>query len=157
MTRAPIGPTRGGGVTLRLPDEVRRTLAEMARQLRDLYGSDEAADDPAVARLFPSAYLEDPMANIEFDSAMGDGLREGRLEAIAVVERTADAPRLTDEEASAWLTTLNDARLVLGTRLGVTEESDEGDFDEDERTAATYQTYLLLSAVVDLLVEALSP
>ncbi|MGZ8570877.1 MAG: DUF2017 family protein [Actinomycetota bacterium] len=157
MTRAPIGPARGGGVTLRLPDEVRRTLAEMARQLGELYGSDEAADDPAVARLFPTAYLEDPMANIEFDSSMGDGLREGRLEAIAVVERTADAPRLTDEEASAWLTTLNDARLVLGTRLGVTEESDEGDFDEDERTAATYQTYLMLSAVVDMLVEAMSP
>ena len=157
MTRPPIGPARGGGVTLRLPDEVRRTLAEMARQLGELYGSDEAADDPAVARLFPTAYPDDPMANIEFDGSMSDGLRKGRLEAIAVVERTADAPKLTEEEAGAWLTTLNDARLVLGTRLGVTEESGEEDFDGDEVTAASYQTYLMLSAVVNLLVEAMSP
>lgn len=138
-----------------MPEEVREAVASVARQLKELYASEEVADDPAVARLFPTAYPDDPLANIEFDGSVGEGLREGRVEAIAVVERTAGASTLTEEQAQAWLTTLNDARLVLGTRLGVTEESDERDFAGEGSTAASYETYLLLSAIVDALVRAL--
>ena len=155
MARDPIGPARDGGVTLRLPDGVRTTIASVAGQLEALYASEQAADDPAVARLFPTAYPDDPFANIEFDGSVGDELRRARLEAIAVVVRTADAPRLTEDEAGAWLRTLNDARLVLGTRLDITEESQEEDFAGDEATASSYQTYVLLSVVVESLVGAL--
>ncbi len=155
MPRPAISRARGGGVDLRLPTPVRDLIRGTAEQLRSLYASEAAADDPAVARLFPTPYLDDPLASLTFDERVADGLRQGRLEAIAVVERTADARRLTPDEADAWIRTLNDARLVLGTRLEVTEESTEVDFGDEPARAAAFQHYQVLSAVVDGLVETL--
>ncbi|HEY7476608.1 MAG TPA: DUF2017 family protein [Actinomycetota bacterium] len=157
MARDPIGPARGGGVSLLLPRDVRATITSVARGLLQLYESESAADDPAVARLSPTAYPDDPLANIRFDGSVGDELRRGRLDAIAVVERTSDATRLTADEAQAWLRTLNDARLVLGTRLNVTEETGEGDFAADPAAADSYETYVVLSVVVEMFVRALEP
>jgi hypothetical protein len=156
MPRPPISRARGGGVDLRLPAHIRDLVRGTAEQLRHLYASDAAADDPAVARLFPTPYLDDPLASLAFDDRVADGLRQGRLDAIAVVERTADARRLTADEADAWIRTLNDARVVLGTRLEVTEDSVEDDFADDPLGPVMFQHYLVLGAVVDELVRALS-
>jgi hypothetical protein len=139
-------------VELRLPAWIREVVRTTAGQLRDLYASETADDDPAIARLFPTAYLDDPLANLTLDDRIAGELRAGRLEAIAVVERTAGATRLTVDEADAWVRTLNDARLVLGVRLEVTEETTE----DDRRGDPTYQHYLVLSQVVEGLIQALS-
>lgn len=137
---------------LRLPAWIREVVRTTAGQLRDLYASETADDDPAIARLFPTAYLDDPLANLTLDDRIAGELRAGRLEAIAVVERTAGATRLTVDEADAWVRTLNDARLVLGVRLEVTEETTE----DDRRGDPAYQHYLVLSQVVEGLIQALS-
>jgi hypothetical protein len=63
MPRPPISRARGGGVDLRLPAPVRDLVRGTAEQLRGLYASEAAADDPAVARLFPTPYLDDPLAS----------------------------------------------------------------------------------------------
>jgi hypothetical protein len=139
-------------VELRLPAWIREVVRTTAGQLRDLYASETADDDPAIARLFPTAYLDDPLANLTLDDRIAGELRAGRLEAIAVVERTAGATRLTVDEADAWVRTLNDARLVLGVRLEVTEETTE----DDRRGDPAYQHYLVLSQVVEGLIQALS-
>lgn len=137
---------------LRLPAWVRDVVRTTAGQLRDLYASETADDDPAIARLFPTAYLDDPLANLTLDDRIAGDLRAGRLDAISVVERTAGARRLTADEADAWVRTLNDARLVLGVRLEVTEETTE----VDHRDEPAYQHYLVLSQVVEGLIQALS-
>lgn len=139
-------------MALRLPAWIREVVRTTAGQLRDLYASETADDDPAIARLFPTAYLDDPLANLTLDDRIAGELRAGRLEAIAVVERTAGATRLTVDEADAWVRTLNDARLVLGVRLEVTEETTE----DDRRGDPAYQHYLVLSQVVEGLIQALS-
>lgn len=155
MPRPPIAPAHDG-VDLRLPRWIRDVVRSTAAQLRELYASETAADDPAIARLFPTAYLDDPLAGLAFDDRVADGLREGRLDAIATVERTADARRLTAEEADAWIRTLNDARLVLGTRLDVTEDSTEEDFRGDPFRPDMFRHYGVMGAIVDGLVQALS-
>jgi hypothetical protein len=156
VAREPISRARGGGVDLRLPSPIRDVIRETASQLRTLYASEAAADDPAVARLFPTPYLDDPLASLAFDDRAADALRQGRLEAIEIVERTAASRRLSPEEADAWIRTLNDARLVLGTRLEVTEESTSDDFADDPVHAGMFQHYMVLGAVVDGLVHALA-
>lgn len=156
MARDPISRARDGGVDLRLPPSIREVIRDTASQLRALYASEAAADDPAVARLFPTPYLDDPLASLAFDDRAADALRQGRLEAIEVVERTAGSRRLSPEEADAWIRTLNDARLVLGTRLEVTEESTQADFADDAVNPGRFQHYLLLGAVVDGLIHALT-
>ena len=40
------------------------------------------------------------------------------------MERTVDAKVLTAAELTAWMQVLNQARLVLGTRLDVTEDDE---------------------------------
>ncbi|MFM8998613.1 MAG: DUF2017 family protein, partial [Actinomycetota bacterium] len=82
-------------------------------------------------------------------------LRRQRLANLEAVERTIDADRLTDDELGAWVGVLNDVRLTLGVRLGVTEETTPADYpDEGER--ATYAMYGYLTWLQDDLVGALA-
>ena len=60
---------------------------------------------------------------------------------------------LTPEEVQAWLGVLNDTRLVLGTRLGVTEE--ERELDPADPQAGAYAMYHWLTWLQGDLVEAL--
>jgi hypothetical protein len=156
MAAERITRSRGGGVDLRLSPETRALVRSMASQLRELYASEAAADDPAVARLFPTPYLDDPLRSLSFDERMAGTLRTSRLEAIEILERTADARQLTVGEADAWIRTLNDARLVLGTRLEVTPESTAEDYRDDPlRPPAMFDLYAAVSGIVDALVRTL--
>ena len=151
----PISRADEGGVDVDLPSELRDFLKQLTAQFRDLLGSEQAADDPAIARLAPTAYPDDPMRNLEFDGSKGRSLADGRLEALDVIARTSDAEHLTDEEAEAWMRGLNDARLVFGTRLNIVEEDDVEAFAEDPDKAETLAVYLALTELVGMLVEAI--
>jgi hypothetical protein len=72
------------------------------------------------------------------------------------VESTLELERLTVEQADAWARSLNALRLVLGTRLDVTEDDDPTLVGPDDEDAPAWVLYMLLSALVDDLVAALS-
>ena len=85
---------------------------------------------------------------------MRDELLERRLAALATVEATARRPTSsTRPTLTGWLTALNDLRLVLGTRLDVSEDDLDVDPDDPEAPAHAVYHYLgmLLSEVVDAL------
>jgi hypothetical protein len=88
--------------------------------------STKASDDPVLARLFPDAYPDDPEAAGEFRRYTETGLRElkqaAALTALATLDQPGTARELTEEQTLAWVGALNDIRLALGTRLGVTED-----------------------------------
>ena len=63
---------------------------------------------------------------------------------------------LTADELGVWLAVLNDARLILGVRLAVTEETVPSDFRDDDTAMASYALYAFLSYLVEEIVEALS-
>jgi hypothetical protein len=54
-----------------------------------------------------------------------------------------------------WMRTVNDVRLVLGTRLDVTEDTDFEDFEADEESRGAFAVYAYLSALLDAMVRAL--
>jgi hypothetical protein len=91
--------------------------------------STRAPADPALARLLPDAYPEDPEAAAEFRRYTELGLRDSKRHRAGLVLKTLEATtktrQLSEEEAQAWLTSLNDLRLVLGTRLDVSEDPEE--------------------------------
>ena len=121
-------------------------------------------EDPALARLFPTAYQDDPEAAADFRRYTEPGLRQGKTAAL----RTAlDALRpgyveLTDEQAQAWLSALNDCRLVLGARLAISEDWDErlaelaDQLADDDPALFVYFIYGHLSYLQESLVEALA-
>jgi Domain of unknown function (DUF2017) len=143
---------RGGGFELRLPPEERGLLRELPEQMREVSES----DDPALARLYPSAYPDDEEHEAQFREMVRDDLRRQRRDAQAVMERTLDADRLSEEELLAWVATINDARLVLGTRLDVDEELDISRVDPRDPRAPTYAAYAYLTWLEEQAIEALS-
>ncbi|MEO9138720.1 MAG: DUF2017 family protein, partial [Jatrophihabitans sp.] len=58
-----------------------------------------------------------------------------------------------EEAATRWIQVINDMRLALGTRIGVTE--DEPDFDPSDPDAQPWVVYYWLTAVQDSVVTAL--
>jgi hypothetical protein len=97
--------------------------------------------DPVIARLYPDVRPDDPTWSAGFRDLVRGDLDDARREQLAVVEASIDSRTVDDEEAEAWLHVLNDVRLVLGTRLGVTEEDDESALDVEDPAAAARIVY----------------
>lgn len=131
--------------------------------LADLVGIDPDAvkpEDPALARLFPDAFMDDDEAAAQFRRFTERDLRRQKSQsartAIETLERSGAKIVLTEDEAQAWLGALNDLRLVLGTRLGVSEDMDwAASLAEDEGAAVPLQLYDWLTYLQEGLVQAL--
>jgi Domain of unknown function (DUF2017) len=150
--RRRIDRTRDGTFRLRLPPDERDLLRTLPAQLRSLL--DEAPEDPSLERLFPPAY-DDAESEAEYRQLMRDELLDGRRRALEVVEETVEHDRLSPEQAQAWLTALNDLRLVLGTRLGVRDDELFERLDPNDPRAPALGLYAYLSWLQEQLVEAL--
>ena len=132
------------GYRLRLGRDERELLARLARELRDLVVDDQA--DPSLERLFPPA-SEDARDAADFDRLVRSSLVATKTHALATLERTAGAERLTAQELEQWLVALNDLRLVLGTRLGVTEDLDERRYAEPGVGLYAWLTWLQATVI----------
>ena len=146
-------------------------LAGLVGQFSDLL-AEGATDDPAIARLVPDAYRDDPAAAREFREVTQRDLLERRSADAAVVLATlapaagvitAETPphdpalmevvqlHLDSDELQAWLRNLAALRLVLAERLGIRSEEDH---DGDD---ARFGIYDWLGYRLDGLVRAASP
>lgn len=119
-------------------------------------------DDPVLARLLPDGYRDDQEAADEFRRFTETSLRSAKVESAQMLLQTLPASggrvKLSKEQAEAWLRSLNDVRLALGVRLGVTDDFDglsEDVGDEDPRFAYV-QVYQWLAFLQESLVSALS-
>lgn len=149
-----------------LADFVTPDVADDEDPLVRMVGLDPAAErphDPALARLFPDAYLDDLDAAAEFRRFTERSLRDTKLShartALDTLRRSGEKVTLSADEAGAWLGALNDVRLALGTRLGVTEEGLEelASLPDDDPRAATYHVYDWLTYLQETLVRAVMP
>jgi hypothetical protein len=152
LPRPRIQRTRSGEIRLRLPARERDVLRRLPRQLGLLLetGGEE------VARLFPPAYADDPAGNEEYDGLVRGELLEGKRRALRIVAETVDADRLDEEQLAAWVGALNDLRLVLGTRLGVTEDAYFGSPDPDDPRAPELALFAYLTWLQEQGVQALA-
>ncbi|MCC5574049.1 DUF2017 domain-containing protein [Microtetraspora sp. AC03309] len=122
-------------------------------------GSGSAPSDPVLARLFPSAYAEDEKASEEFRRYTEATLREGKRADAQTLLDTAEPGvlKLTPEQGQAWLRALNDVRLALGVRLGVTEQihDEMAEMSEEDPRYPALAIYEWLTYLQDTLVRAL--
>jgi Domain of unknown function (DUF2017) len=127
-----------------------------------LSDSTELPEDPVLARLLPDGYKDDPEAAQEFRRFTESGLRSAKVECAQTLLETLPSGggriRLSADQAQAWLRSLNDVRLALGVRLGVTDDFDglSGEAQPDDPRYAYIQVYQWLAYVQESLVEALS-
>jgi hypothetical protein len=115
----------------------------------------ERPEDPALLRLLPDAYRDNEPAAQDFRRFTEHSLREQKAaRARTALATLAEADGkgqviMNREEGEAWLLALNDVRLTMGTRLGITQE----DEDDDERDRPVVYDWLtwLQSTLVDAL------
>jgi hypothetical protein len=163
---ATAGDPAGAGEDLEklLAEAVEAAEAAEAAEAGEGAGAAEpprAPDDPVLARLLPDAYRDDPEAAGEFRKYTESSLREAkRYFAYTLLETlppSGGRVRLTADQARDWMRALNDVRLMLGVRLGVTEEFEE-QFNllaPDDPRAAEFEAYGWVSAIQESLVRAL--
>lgn len=150
MFRRPFRRTRSGRYQLNLGAAERELLAALAPQLRELLADPTQA---GLERLFPPAYGDEADAERqeEYRRYMQDDLAERHGAALEVLASTARADELDAAQMEAWMRALNHLRLVIGTRLGVTEDDDTAGADDPD-----HQVYYLLGYLQESVVEALS-
>jgi hypothetical protein len=112
-------------------------------QMMGLGASEQPPEDPVLRRLLPSAYKDEKAAS-EFRRYTEHGLRENKrahahlvYEALTPTDEdwSADQPldrgsievSIPEQDAMAWLGALNDLRLALAVRLGISKEFEERD------------------------------
>jgi hypothetical protein len=152
LDRRRVKRTRSGTFQLRLPPEERDLLRGLPDQLRELLLS----DDPSTRRLFPPAYVDDPEREEEYRRLMADDLLRRRQGALDIVEETIDADHLDEEQLTAWMGAINDLRLVLGTRLDVSEDMDIDSLADDDPLTPAFALYGYLGWLQEQIVAALA-
>ncbi|CAM5740063.1 hypothetical protein SALBM311S_01342 [Streptomyces alboniger] len=145
-------------------------------------GPSEPPSDPVLKRLFPDAYRdpegdpgpkraeEEREYSAEFRRYTENDLRAGKRENALAVIRSLDALspsgegaavlKLAPGESQQWLSSLNDLRLAIGSRLEISDE-DDGDLlyhlpDDDPRKPMV-MAYLWLGGLQETLVTTLLP
>jgi hypothetical protein len=123
-------------------------LAGLVTQFAELVQeSSNPTADPAIGRLVPDAYADDPAAALDFRALTeGDLLSRRREDAALVLGSLRDAAQIPDDPGSpvlleeteirldptavqAWMRTLAAIRLVLASRLGIEGPEDHDDDD----------------------------
>ena len=133
-------------------------LLDQLEQLLDA-DADDVGGDPVMARLLPEGHRGDPELASDYRELTEASLRSGKADDLAMVRATLPAQggevRLDDEQARAWLRTSNDLRLALGTRLGITAETEPPD-DPAGDEGSQLTVYYWLTAVQGSLVDAIA-
>ncbi|MCU1463311.1 MAG: hypothetical protein JWO37_3386 [Acidimicrobiales bacterium] len=145
--------TRKGAIKVDLPPEERELLRSVVGEMRAVLAD---GDDPALDRLYPVAYPKDEQREAEWKALIRSELSDHHAAALAVLEETAGAESIDDEQANAWLRALNQVRLLLGTRLDVTEDGSERPTTDDDPRGASFALYDYLAFLQDQLVDALA-
>jgi hypothetical protein len=153
------------------PEEV-QLLAVAARDVLPTIG--EPPDGKLRDRLYPRAYLDptEEVAQADYDALVHDDLVSSRRAALELVAATAEHAEanargiveltLSPEQEEQWLTAVNDARLVIGTVLGVTDDPDDDTSyvpgDPRYELGVVYHFLTVLHGeLVDLLLDELGP
>jgi hypothetical protein len=159
---------RDGILVVTLPEQVARLLGTVMRDLGDVIASPPPGG--VAERLYPHAYSDptEEEAERDWQAAVHDDLAGGRRAAVAALLADLASARsasqgaveveLDAEGETRWLTVLNDARLALGTALGVSED-EELEVPEDDPRATSVIVYAVLTelqgALVDVLLDEL--
>jgi len=179
-----------GPVVLRLDEQETSILTQLSSQLVEMLEDATRAGlaaavelDPAMARLVPEGYRDDPEAAEEFRRFTADDLVGGKVSAAQTVlaALTATGPdaqlpgevppghedgaaiSLGGDTAWTWLRFLNDTRLTIAARLGIEDDVEpfepapaDGDDEQDPQLMMAIYAWLgyLQESIVAVLDEA---
>ena len=137
-----------GGYDVDLPAEERDLLTMLPGQiLQELekMSRPEAIPSASLRRLFPPAYPTDVVAENAYVRLVREDLIEHHRAALLLLRDSAEVTHLDEAGIESWMTALTDLRLMLGSKLGVSEDAFEvapGDPDYYEWICYCYLSQL---------------
>ncbi len=163
-----ISKKKDGGWTVWFPAGEVTDLARLPGELRKVLESPDFSSQ-VIARLFPQAYRDDPEREAEYQRLLRDDLLRRKLEGVESFERTLAGRKetkklfgfslvqveLADEDLTLWLGFLHDMRLVIGTRLDITDESWERKIDPRDPHAEEFLLLHRLAYIEETIIQAL--
>ena len=141
-----------GGYALETFEWQRQMLGSLIPSLRDLLLE---GSSPILRRLYPTAYPSDAEANDAYEDLVHDQLLEQKLAALDTVEASMEATELSPDQLVQWMNAINSLRLVLGTRLDISEDDSPRDVADDDPDRALWVSYELLTQMLALIVDVL--
>ncbi|MGH2772051.1 MAG: DUF2017 family protein [Actinomycetota bacterium] len=117
--------------------------------------------DPVVARLFPSASLDDEKVAAEYkELVQGDLSALKHANARTALQSLGESggwkAELSEEEQEAWLALLTDLRLIIGVRHDVTEETMDMQLDPSDPDHHDLLLMHYIGGLQESLVQAIS-
>ncbi len=152
---------RGDSYVARLDPAEAGIVGLLLDQLEQLLtgDADDVDGDEVMARLLPDGHRGDPRLAADYRELTRDSLVAGKADDLAAVRATLPAEggtlQLDADQAAAWLRTTNDLRLALGTRLGISADT-EPPAELVSETDQQLAVYYWLTAVQGSLVDALA-
>lgn len=149
---------RHGRLRLRLEAAELELMRLLLSELEAVLAKPSDPDDAVLARLFPSAYRDDHEAEAEYRTLTESSLRTERGERLAACRADLDLRDIDlgpPEAARRWIQVLNDLRLALGTRIGITQDDEPGLEPAQDDEEPPRVVYHWLTAVQDTVVQAL--
>ncbi len=144
----PFEALSDGRFRVKLARDVRQFLVRLADEIDEVV----TLDIPETRRLFPTAYPDDPEKDAGYQVLARDGLIDRRQTAADTLRATIDNDIVTEQELAQWMSVINDARLVLGTRLDVSEDDQP---DLDDPNIGLYLIYDELGYLLDSIVKVM--
>ncbi|SDR73249.1 protein of unknown function [Nocardioides scoriae] len=151
-------------------EEATQPTGDPLEQLLDFSGPTTEPEDPVLARLFPTAYLEDEEAASDFRRFTEATLRDGKASAAAaVIDALEEAGlgtepedgvfidvELDDAAAMTWMRSFTDMRLAIATRLGIEDGDEEHwhDLPEEDPRSQVHAIYEWLGFLQETLVRS---
>ena len=148
----------GDGFVLEVDAEDRTTLVGLIGQLRDEIAADGRSEH--LRRLFPAAYHDHAEHEAEYQRLVHEDLASTRLASLVTVGEVlgrdpgSDELALGEDDLDALMRALNDLRLVIGTLLDVSEDTDAGDVGPDDPDFGHFQLYGYLGWLLEGIVQA---
>ena len=146
------GPDR---FILNLRDDLREVLAAVCDDVLAALDDDAPDDNPMLRRVFPVAHASDKAVNDAYNDLVHSDLVRTRREALERVSATAQNAELDRATLETWMIGLNTVRLVLGTRLDVSEDGFPR-LEEDDPELPAWALYEFLGVFVGMVVDALA-
>mgnify|MGYP001165502033 FL=1 len=108
------------------------------------------------SRLFPSAYIDQPEAENEYQTMIHDDLVSAHTSALETLTKSLAKPEVMENDLVEMMRALNILRLFLGERLSISEDYE----DSPSETDPSYDIWILfqifgqmLSSIIDVLQE----
>ena len=153
--KGPIIANNDGTFRINFDDHERETLLAFVDQLESLLAN--GASDDRLKRLYPVAYHADAEKDAEYQGYMRDELSQSQAASINTVKEVLAATEpVSEAQIMAFMRVLNSLRLVLGTMLDVSEDTDEDDFEEDHPLFGQYQLYGYLGWLLEWTIATVS-